>query len=600
MSKPIKKPENELIASLEAISESLDYSFELDEKIKEISNKTEKTAEDFVKLDYFIRLKTELELLGRRPNKISEKRLFELRGEEITNNTRNNNFSEEDIAKISYLSITDCSFRENSLDQLKSFLQSSTSVESVDLSGCDLTADQTLKVVQALSNNPNPKIKILNLSGNEIDENCANALLNLLKQNNSLEELTISGSDIDDNILGTIASCFDVPNPNKSLKKFNFPGGLFDEQLVEKIQSDLLRNITESSILLDSEESIDLQPISFDRDQEDSPIASKALEKIREFNRNRDEGDPLKTKFETIGNELSEKELKFSDLESENPETKKEATKLKFATSYLEESLEKFQNPTINIENQAAVQIQRVFRGHLVRKEIEAKKNNLAATEIQRVFRGFIGRAKAQEKRNIPSESNTSETDSKSDLDLAKVIKDTLHFYSTATPRLDISRGDFTKDKNEEIVFGAAEIKDLISLTSNKPELLLDSRFGGITFDFKDVAKEDLEGFFTKSHQASFRGCKIKNLDLGQFRGSARSEEISKSLASQKFSNCSFENIKHDTSEKFRFDSGKFDEASKKDINEKSLIPHPSITQHTINSLAGLRSKSSPSLVNRG
>ena len=304
-----------------------------------------------------------------------------------------------------------------------------------------------------------------------------------------------------------------------------------------------------------------------------------------------------------------------------------------------EEDFKTASKETGNQKAVEAIQIQRVFRGHLGRKEAKEQKKlndashpgegvgneedlktasketenqNKAAIKIQRVFRGNIGREEAELKEEARKKGFLDHTATKKlpkeeaviasevltpplpPLDVDKCLKNAIALMKTyAGNRIDLSRETFGKavkresdvaSKESEVIITLGE-KEIAQLAKLDPIRLNNSRFGGLTFDFAGADKEDVKKFLKNTYCADFRNCTIKNLKLDEiFSGVApgsealkEKEEILKSFSTVKFLNCKFEEYQPTPGFRFRVENITNSEPSKvSGLDQTTQISPPS------------------------
>lgn len=234
------------------------------------------------------------------------------------------------------------------------------------------------------------------------------------------------------------------------------------------------------------------------------------------------------------------------------------------------EVLEKASKETEDL-NKPAIHIQRVFRGHLQRKEAEK-----LADPLEKRGEVTLTETGGEELRNKVVDPRVLTVDAPPPLDVDKCLKNAIALMKTYVGnRIDLSRetfgkdvkkGDSTGESEVIITLGKNEIAQLAKLTKlNNPEepdliRLNNSKFGGLTFDFEGAAPEDVKKFLDNTYCADFRNCTIKNLKLDKiFSDTDKSEKaleeekrILKNFSTVKFLNCKFEGYQPTPDFRFR------------------------------------------------
>jgi hypothetical protein len=207
----------------------------------------------------------------------------------------------------------------------------------------------------------------------------------------------------------------------------------------------------------------------------------------------------------------------------------------------LQEEIEKAEE-----EKAAAIVIQKSYREHLESKKLtKPEEENSAAIVIQKSYREHLKSKKVtkpeEELRGLDQEQTSIDDCLRGAIRLMEI---------SSGDKIDLSKNTFKNSNQDQPVLDKEQINQLASVD---PARLSYSRYGGLTFDFKEANSEDVKKFLQSVYCADFRSCKIINLDLKKvFEGTGEEEKnkILKNFATVKFTNCKFEECQF---EGFRF-----------------------------------------------
>lgn len=190
---------------------------------------------------------------------------------------------------------------------------------------------------------------------------------------------------------------------------------------------------------------------------------------------------------------------------------------------------------------------------YLLQKEIEkaeelTKEKMPAAVSIQESDIDHLSKKKLEDESLKEAEEDRIDT---------CLISAIASVQASSGNKIDLSKDTFKTPSQKQPAKDVGQIllnkKQIKRLASVDQERLSFSRYGGLTFDFKDADSEDVKKFLQSVYCADFRNCKIMNLNLEQvFKGKEEEEKnnILRNFSTVKFTNCRFQECKF---EGFRF-----------------------------------------------
>jgi len=247
-------------------------------------------------------------------------------------------------------------------------------------------------------------------------------------------------------------------------------------------------------------------------------------------------------------------------------------------TEEIESALNQLTNEVTSNKEGIKPAISQAFRLDF-EKNHELARQNEAAIKIQRAFRGRNETKKAKEELD-ELKAKKEETNLTKDGCIKRSIEE-MEFLEFG--RFELNRGTFknlTSDSTEEITINKDQINKLFKPQPEgyglEKHRLHNSSFRRITLDFKDVDADVLGEFLKNIDQANFFNCKIKNLDLTKV-----SPELLTGLKEAKFGGekMEFEACNFGHSFKFKAENlNKGGEELPKGIDEKNNVsPNSSV-----------------------